>query len=95
MDQDQNSETIIAIGQLCSTADIEQNLLTCQKLAKEASEQGAKVCFFLFFAPNTQILKSQISNLKSQISNLKSQISNLNSSHTNLRHSSSLKLQTT
>ncbi|KAF7853099.1 uncharacterized protein EAF02_012042 [Botrytis sinoallii] len=45
MDQDQNSETIIAIGQLCSTADIQQNLLTCQKLAKEASEQGAKALF--------------------------------------------------
>ncbi|KAF5867703.1 putative nitrilase protein [Botrytis fragariae] len=45
MDQDQNTETIIGIGQLCSTADIQQNLLTCQKLAKEASEQGAKALF--------------------------------------------------
>ncbi|KAM3154621.1 putative hydrolase nit2 [Botrytis cinerea] len=45
MDQDQNSETLVAIGQLCSTADIQQNLLTCQKLAKEASEQGAKALF--------------------------------------------------
>ncbi|APA14903.1 hypothetical protein sscle_13g096730 [Sclerotinia sclerotiorum 1980 UF-70] len=45
MDSNPNSETIIAIGQLCSTSNIEQNLLTCQKLAREASEQGAKALF--------------------------------------------------
>lgn len=46
------TNSLQAIGQLCSTADIQQNLLTCQKLAKEASEQGAKVCFYLSFAPS-------------------------------------------
>ncbi|CAD6447630.1 f6744649-b106-4c95-a689-1b3e3d2dea6c [Sclerotinia trifoliorum] len=45
MDSNPNSETVIAIGQLCSTSNIEQNLLTCQKLAQEASEQGAKALF--------------------------------------------------
>ncbi|RAL58056.1 hypothetical protein DID88_009690 [Monilinia fructigena] len=45
MDRTSNPETLIAIGQLCSTANPHQNLLTSQKLAQVASTQGAKALF--------------------------------------------------
>ncbi|KAB8289527.1 hypothetical protein EYC80_010686 [Monilinia laxa] len=45
MDRTSNPETLIAVGQLCSTASPHQNLLTSQKLAQAASTQGAKALF--------------------------------------------------
>ncbi|KAA8566789.1 hypothetical protein MFRU_054g00250 [Monilinia fructicola] len=45
MDRPSNPETLIAIGQLCSTSNPHQNLLTSQKLAQAASTQGAKALF--------------------------------------------------